>query len=1467
MAAESSITSVIDLLRSKDKSEQLRGFAEAERYLDSELVDGDAAPDLVDALVPALSNSNPKFVQEGLGLLVALVEVMGEELAPYTAAVWPPLVERLGDAKTANRERAVDLAVALATLVVAPGQALERIRPAWEHKNWRARESSLLWFGRVLASHDSASTVGFPLKGLLPSLMKPLEDREPPVREAAILAVEQMFRHQGEPLINELRRANVRANVLKPLLERLGIEAPAAAGGLSARGGLHSGSGFSQGSADDDTLSQGSQRSPGARSSASSNDPAAAPHRPPTSARNHDAANGGSSSSRRTASPAPRGAGGASSSRAPSGGSTARGFGGGGWGSAEAAPLVGDADSEVAPWPVYSDKELGGEMATIGDHLRHAEDWTVRSGALRKLHSLILGGACDFDSFATHLKALKEPIVAQLAELRSSLVREACAALGAIAERMHEAFEPFCVEFFPPMLKQTTVTIQVIREASNLGIRTLIVYCTPVKIAPRLLSALSDRSASLRKNAVEYLRLLLEATPAHAEGERCLLEKHADAIATSIKSLLTDQTGEVRATARISFWAYHRHFPTRTARLLPTLDASTHKLLLEEQTLYSQRVARGEVALISGIVHGGSRGAVGGTERPSSRPGSTAGMRPGPPPRASVPPSLQSAAAETEGAAPPTQNRLPPAQRRSHTPTPLSGARRVAPSATPAAAESHGPYGAHSARGSARGAGGSYAAAHAAAAASGEDAALPPRVTRGSEDMPVRGAARGSTAREVAAAAAAAAEESSSYAERAPTERAERPPTDRYASERAERVPLERANSFERRGAPSSASAALAAEGGEDSVPLEDAPTVLAKAGSPVWSVRATALNELVALMKSDRRTEVGAIADKVVALVLDKVQDAHYRVVHCALNTVCTLAAVFPNALEPALERLLPFVMVRSTENKDALRAVAHAALQAVQTAFSPEMLLPILLRVLDNPGPRVKAGALQLIASAAPGAPQYVATPSHMRGIVGKAHTHLGDKSTDLRRASLAALQALYEAAPQSFVGQVCTLAPPAQNQIKTLMAQRLPSIEAELAAASKQRKATIAQQPPPSNGNGYHSERAPPTPSAAAQPPPPPPAPPEPVVQPKASPKPSARPLSAVAAAGYKGDDYYMSDAYAAGVGSSASSVSGSQEMPTVGALAALLSAEARVGSAPDPACRPLQPTNQLTTNQNPASHSPAGQLLPSAAEDWLALMPQLLRQLAGNSGASSHREALLKMQKMALCAPADASVWSAHFEHALEATLRVLQNPDDKLRELGMAVVKDMLRSQAKRFKAFTEHVLLRLLSAGRDNSREVCVAAEEALELLLSLSDAHRCMAVLVPVVMKEAPPTLQLAVRLQSKLVPRFSQLQLLAILPQVLPPLFEAFKNPNADVRKAVVFCLVDMYMVLGEQLTPHLAVLSTSQLKLVTIYINRTAKARADRDISSPEGATSAFATNSAPHATPHAAGLIASHVAPVS
>ena len=170
--APSSIADMVGALTSKDSKEKLKGFADAEAYLNEEEVDTDGAPALVDALLPSLSENNPKYVQGALSLLIALVEVMGEDLAPCIAGVWAPLAERLGDAKAANRERAVDLSVALATLVVPPAQALDRLKPAWEHKNWRARESALLWFGRLLASHEPNAGLGIPLKSMLGMVAK-----------------------------------------------------------------------------------------------------------------------------------------------------------------------------------------------------------------------------------------------------------------------------------------------------------------------------------------------------------------------------------------------------------------------------------------------------------------------------------------------------------------------------------------------------------------------------------------------------------------------------------------------------------------------------------------------------------------------------------------------------------------------------------------------------------------------------------------------------------------------------------------------------------------------------------------------------------------------------------------------------------------------------------------------------------------------------------------------------------------------------------------------------------------------------------------------------------------------------------------------------------------------------------------------------------------------------------------------
>ena len=89
---------------------------------------------------------------------------------------------------------------------------------------------------------------------------------------------------------------------------------------------------------------------------------------------------------------------------------------------------------------------------------------------------------------------------------------------------------------------------------------------------------------------------------------------------------------------------------------------------------------------------------------------------------------------------------------------------------------------------------------------------------------------------------------------------------------------------------------------------------------------------------------------------------------------------------------------------------------------------------------------------------------------------------------------------------------------------------------------------------------------------------------------------------------------------------------------------------------------------------------------------------------------------------------------------------------------------------------------------------------------------------------------LQATIRTIGRVVYHVSHEVLMDRLPGILPGVVRAFNHANADIRKAVVFSLVDMFMVLGDRLTPILSEnLSVSQLKLVTIYCNRQLAARA--------------------------------------
>jgi len=64
---------------------------------------------------------------------------------------------------------------------------------------------------------------------------------------------------------------------------------------------------------------------------------------------------------------------------------------------------------------------------------------------------------------------------------------------------------------------------------------------------------------------------------------------------------------------------------------------------------------------------------------------------------------------------------------------------------------------------------------------------------------------------------------------------------------------------------------------------------------------------------------------------------------------------------------------------------------------------------------------------------------------------------------------------------------------------------------------------------------------------------------------------------------------------------------------------------------------------------------------------------------------------------------------------------------------------------------------------------------------------------------------------------------QLLDLLPRLITTILPSLQSAIADLRKSVIFILVEIYLSVGEALFPHIQTLTPPQRKLLTIYIKK--------------------------------------------
>uniref|UniRef100_A0A673T5Y2 Cytoplasmic linker associated protein 2 n=1 Tax=Suricata suricatta TaxID=37032 RepID=A0A673T5Y2_SURSU len=222
------------------------------------------------------------------------------------------------------------------------------------------------------------------------------------------------------------------------------------------------------------------------------------------------------------------------------------------------------------------------------------------------------------------------------------------------------------------------------------------------------------------------------------------------------------------------------------------------------------------------------------------------------------------------------------------------------------------------------------------------------------------------------------------------------------------------------------------------------------------------------------------------------------------------------------------------------------------------------------------------------------------------------------------------------------------------------------------------------------------------------------------------------------------------------------------------------------------------------------------------DHSDLVAELLKELSNHNERVEERKIAL-YELMKLTQEECLSVWDEHFKTILLLLLETLGDKEPTIRALALKVLREILRHQPARFKNYAELTVMKTLEAHKDPHKEVVRSAEEAASVLATSISPEQCVKVLCPIIQTADYPINLAAIKMQTKVIERVSKDTLNLLLPEIMPGLIQGYDNSESSVRKACVFCLVAVHAVIGDELKPHLSQLTGSKMKLLNLYIKR--------------------------------------------
>ncbi|XP_026205325.1 CLIP-associating protein 2 isoform X8 [Anabas testudineus] len=481
----------------------------------------------IDELTGWVNSSNFKVALLGIDICGAFVDRIGERFKGYLGTVLPALVDRLGDGKDQVRENSQAL-ILRCMETTSPMYVWERLLPGFKHKNFRCREGICLCLSATLSTFGAQP---LSLSKLVPHLCSLTGDQNPQVREASITTLVDVYRHIGERVRADLGKRGLPAARLQTIFARF-----------------------------DEALNSGNMALSPSHDRSFEDD---------------DSVDGSRSSSAQAAFKVPK------VPKKPAESSAARrpSATGGKLVSKESAGAVDEEDfikafTDVPTVQIYSTRDLEDNLNKIREVCSDDKhDWDQRANALKKIRSLLVAGAGNYDCFYQHLRLLDGAFKLSAKDLRSQVVREACITVAHLSSVLGNKFDHGAEAIVPVLFNLIPNCAKVMATSGVSAIRIIIRHTHVPRLIPLITSNCTSKSVAVRRRCYDFLDLLLQEWQTHS------LERHTAVLVESIKKGIRDADSEARVEARKAYWGLRNHFPGEADALYNSLEPSYQRTL------------------------------------------------------------------------------------------------------------------------------------------------------------------------------------------------------------------------------------------------------------------------------------------------------------------------------------------------------------------------------------------------------------------------------------------------------------------------------------------------------------------------------------------------------------------------------------------------------------------------------------------------------------------------------------------------------------------------------------------------------------------------------------------------------------------------------------------------------------------------------------------------------------------------